>query len=136
MAKLQKFRDYHYEATVKVSDNTRTLALSAIGIVWLFKEEVGGSYVMPELLKIPILLVLVSMALDFLQYVYRAIVWHRIFRSKEALLAQKKITESEELYVSACVNFLGYCFFYSKVIALSFAYLGLLQFFIVTVKWA
>ena len=104
MAKLQKFRDYHYEATVKVSDNTRTLALSAIGIVWLFKEEVGGSYVMPELLKIPILLVLVSMALDFLQYVYRAIVWHRIFRSKEALLAQKKITESEELYVSACVK--------------------------------
>ncbi len=34
MPVLDKFRQYHYDATAKVSENTRTLALSAIAIVW------------------------------------------------------------------------------------------------------
>ncbi len=32
MPKLQTYRDYHLDATKKVSENTRTLALSAIGM--------------------------------------------------------------------------------------------------------
>lgn len=91
MPKLSKFREYHYESTAKVSENSRTLALSAIAIVWLFKTQNGDQYQVPDSLQIPLFLVVSAMALDFLQYVYRSIVWHIIFRRKESELAEGSI---------------------------------------------
>ncbi len=135
MAKLQKFRDYHYESTAKVSDNTRTLAISAIAIIWLFKVQVGTTYQVPNGLKIPLLLVFLAMALDFFQYVYRSIVWHYIFRAKEVELEKNKITEDSELYVSASINLVAYIFFYTKVVALTFAYIYLISYLFQGVKW-
>jgi hypothetical protein len=135
MPVLDKFRQYHYEATAKVSENTRTLALSAIAIVWLFKHDNDGTYEIPEKLLIPLMLVIMAMTLDFCQYVYRSIAWHIIFRMQEKRLAKKQITETSELYVNSWVNFLAYCFFYTKVVCLGFAYLCLIKYFICAVKW-
>ncbi|MDX2355215.1 hypothetical protein [Stutzerimonas xanthomarina] len=135
MPKLSKFREYHYESTAKVSDNTRTLALSAIAIVWLFKAQNDGQYQVPVELQLPLFLVVLAMALDFFQYVYRSIVWHIIFRSKESSLQAKEITEETELYVNAWVNFMAYLFFYSKIGVLSLAYALLLSYFLKMVSW-
>lgn len=135
MPKLSVFRQYHYDATVKVSENTRTLSLSAIGIVWLFKKEVSGSYQVPiELLK-PLLLVVIAMALDFLQYVYRSIIWHYIFRKEEGRLNKNEITEETELYANSSVNTAAYIFFYVKVVALVAAYYFLLTYFVRSIVW-
>lgn len=132
---LDKFRQYHYDATAKVSENTRTLALSAIAIVWLFKHDNGGAYEIPESLLSPLALVIFAMTLDFCQYVYRSIAWHVIFRREEKRLAEQQITESTELYVSPWVNFLAYCFFYAKVFSLAYAYWQLAKYFIRAVNW-
>lgn len=132
---LDKFRQYHYDATVKVSENTRTLALSAIGIVWLFKQQSGDVYVVPEKLLMPLVLVVSAMSLDFLQYVYRSIVWHIMFRIQEGRLNKNEITEEKELYVSSWINFPGYAFFYLKILFLIFAYWKLLEYFFRVVKW-
>lgn len=132
---LEKFRQYHYDATVKVSENTRTLALSAIAIVWLFRRENGSAYEMPESLLQPLMLVLVAMSLDFFQYVYRSIVWHILFRSQERKLEKEEITEQSELYISSWINFPGYLFFYTKILFLIFAYWKLLDYFLHIVKW-
>lgn len=132
---LDKFRQYHYDATVKVSENTRTLALSAIGIVWLFKQQTGGMYVVPERLLLPLVLVVSAMSLDFLQYMYRSIVWHIVFRRQEGKLEKGEITEQSELYVSSWINFAGYLFFYAKIVCLFLAYWKLLEYFFGAVKW-
>lgn len=132
---LEKFRQHHYDATVKVSENTRTLALSAIAIVWLFKRENGSTYEMPESLLRPLALVLIAMSLDFVQYVYRSIVWHFLFRAQERKLERKEISEQSELYINSWINFPGYLLFYAKVLCLIFAYWKLLDYFLSIVKW-
>ncbi len=136
MPNIDKFRQYHFDATTKVSENTRTLALSAIAIVWLFKTEKDGQYIVPEVLLIPLLLVVGGLALDFLQYIYRSVVWHVIFRRKEKELSKGKITEQTELYVSPWVNFFAYLFFYAKAILLVVAYWKLATYFYSVVKWS
>lgn len=135
LPKLERFRQFHYDATTKVSENTRTLALSAIAIVWLFKKQDSGLYVVPDALHWPLLLVISALALDFFQYIYRSVVWHYIFRSKEKALFDGKITEETELYVSPGWNALAYVFFYAKALLLIAAYLKLASFLYSTVKW-
>ena len=39
MPDLQEYREAHYHNTGKVSDNVRTLAISAIGIIWIFRTK-------------------------------------------------------------------------------------------------
>lgn len=134
MAKLQKFREYHYEATQKVSENTRTLALSAIAIVWLLKTEVHGQFTISTALAEPLFFVVIALTLDFAQYLYRSIVWHLIFRCQEKKLAKNLITEDSELYVSAWWNAIAYVFFYTKTLFVILAYWKLLHYFLTITK--
>ena len=136
MANLEKFRQYHYDATVKVSENTRTLAISALAIVWLFKKQDGDIYVIPEALLWPLLFVFIALTLDFFQYVYRSIVWHVIFREKEKELEKNEITEETILYVNSWANNWAYLFFYLKVLCLIVVYYGLLVYFVNNIQVA
>lgn len=135
MPVLQKFREYHYNATVKVSDNTRTLALSAIAIVWLFKNQTDGAYEVPNELLLPLTSVMVALALDFAQHVYVSISWHIRFRLDEKRLSRGEIDEKTELYAPDWINDVGYIFFYGKIGFLIFAYYQLLTYFNAIVKW-
>lgn len=135
MPKLSVFRQYHYDATVKVSENTRALSLSAIGIIWLSKKDIGGNYQVPMELITPLLLVVSAMALDFAQYVYRSVIWHYIFRKEEERLNKNEITEESELYVKTRVNTVAYIFFYTKVIVLTASYYLLLSYFVKSISW-
>ncbi len=131
MPNLQKFREYHFDATAKVSENTRTLALSAVAIVWVLKTEgPNGIYILPKELVPPLLLIFSALALDFIQYLYRSIAWHVIFRCKEMELDAGTINESTELYINPWVNNVAYGFFYSKAICILVAYIYLLKYFI------
>lgn len=130
MAKLQQFRDYHFSASQKVSDNTRTLALSAIALVWMLKSGDSSHYQIPEALAFPLLLVIGALALDFAQYLCGTVIWHYIFRREECKLHAGQITESDELYVSAFANFVQYSFFYTKAFLVVIAYWKLLQYFL------
>lgn len=135
MAKLREFRQYHINATGKVSENTRTLALSALALMWLFKKEVAGTYEVPHALLVPLLLVVLALALDFSQYVYRSIVFHHLFRREEMRLEKKEITEDDELHINTHVNTPAYALFYLKVICLVIAYIELLSHLSTTIRW-
>jgi|GEM_PF-946008 len=134
MPKLSEFRKYHYDATVKVSENTRTLALSAIGLVWLFKTVEKGQYQIPLELMYPLVLVFSALALDFAQYVYRSIIWHIKFRKEEKNLQDKAITEDTELYAHAYINAVSYLFFYLKIVLIIIAYIFILSYFLQKVQ--
>lgn len=125
MAILQRYREYHFNATEKVSQNTRSLALAAIAIVWLFKVQTGSQYLVPAGLKWPLYLSILALSFDFFQHFISSIVWHILFRRKEKELEEGKITEETELYVSEWYNVPPYFFYYVKVIILFFTYLML-----------
>lgn len=135
MPKLQTFRQYHYDATSKVSENTRTLALAAIALVWLFKKEVEGVYSVPESLLFPVILIFAALALDFFQYVYRSIIWHIEFVKQEKKVFAKEITEEDEIYAGGCINLIGYFFFYGKILFLLAAYYKLFEYLFHAIKW-
>jgi len=132
MPTLQKFRDYHFNATSKVSENTRTLALSAIAIVWLYKTtNSDGSFMIPKELVWPVLWVSLALAFDFLQYIYQSIVWFFIFRAREKDLANGTITESDDhLTVDPWVNNVAYLLFIAKVISLVATYYYIVKHFL------
>jgi len=132
MPKLQDYREAHYDHTSKVSDNVRALSISAIGIIWIFKVQVGDGYQIPEELYFPVLLVFVAMALDFAQYIYSSIAWHYFFRSKE----KDNVSEDEEIFAPPVINLLSYVFFYVKVLMICFAYYFIINFLISIVNWS
>lgn len=132
MSNLQNYREAHYTNTGKVSDNVRTLAISAIGIIWIFKsQDIHGAYQIPKELYYPILLVFCAMVLDFIQYIYGSIAWGIFFRKKES----DGIKECEELYAPPSINWPSYILFYSKVVIISFAYFFIIEFLMKTVHW-
>jgi hypothetical protein len=135
MGNLQKFREYHYDATVKVSENTRTLALAAIAIVWLFKIQSGEQYLVPMEMKWPLYLAILALAFDFFQHFIRSIIWHYLFRKEEKKMDERKITEKTELYVSHWFNDIVYFFYYTKVVFLTIAYIKFIVCFPKMVGW-
>ncbi|MFQ6333999.1 hypothetical protein [Methylophilus sp. 3sh_L] len=132
MPTLQTYRDYHSDATKKVSENTRTLALSAIAIVWLYKvTKPEGGFTLPEELITPLLLVFFALAADFSQYLYGSIAWHIIFRLEEVKLHKGLITEDSNLEgVEPWILYIPYILFYGKTVLVGFAYYYLLTYFL------
>jgi hypothetical protein len=132
MPKLQTYREAHYTNTGKVSDNVRTLSISAIGIVWIFKtQNASGGYVIPGQLYYPILLVFAAMSLDFIQYLYGSIAWYMFFRLKE----KAGIQEEVEILAPPAINCPSYIFFFGKVSTVGAAYFFIIKFLLSLVTW-
>jgi len=132
MPNLQEYRDAHYSNTGRVSENVRTLAISAIGVIWIFKTQSSdGTYEVPGALFHSVLFVFVAMLLDFMQYIYGSIAWGVFFRRKEI----EGVKEGDELYASPTINLPTYIFFYGKVIVICFAYFFIIKFLIESINW-
>lgn len=132
MPTLQTYRDFHFDATAKVSENTRTLALSAIAIVWMYKiTKPDGGFALPEELITPLLYVFWALAADFAQYLYGSIAWHLIFRLQEVKLHKGLIKEDSDLKgVEPWILYIPYILFYGKTVLVGFAYYYLLTYFL------
>jgi len=73
--KLAQWKESKDKYTTKLSDVNRYLGFAGIGIIWIFKTEVGGEYGISHDLLIPLILFVLSLGLDFGQYFYSAFVW-------------------------------------------------------------
>lgn len=123
MPKLQDYRDYHFEATVKVSEIARTLALAEIGIIWIFTNERNGSFEISNTLLLPIILIVCTLLFDFLQQVYKSIAFHIIYRKFEIKEGTNKKVEDKELYIDTKINTFSYMLFYIKILCLLSSYI-------------
>ena len=74
--KISELRDAYYDASGTVSDLVRKLAFAGIAVVWIFRvgDKTGGLKYFDAMLW-PLGLFVASLAADFLQYLYKAIVW-------------------------------------------------------------
>jgi hypothetical protein len=91
--KLQEYIDTFYTFSGKASDVNRQLAFAGIAIIWLFKKDTMAGLTIPHELVLPSLLIVVSLALDMVQYWLASITWRIFYRSKE----KKGVSASEEI---------------------------------------
>lgn len=121
--KVKDYKNDYHGFSGTLSENTRKLAFAGIAIVWIFKQEVNGSYTIPDALKFIMLMFVVSLSFDLLQYIWQTATWGIFHRHYE-----KKHGEDYELTASKYLNWPAITFFWAKVIALVFGYVCLVRF--------
>lgn len=117
---------WHNDATTKVSNIIRSLGLSEVGIIWIFHNDTDFLQVIPSgKLVIPLILVIIGLACDLLQYVWQSLITHILYRKYERKYPKRKDREEKELFYSPCNNCFSYFMFYSKILLVIISYLFL-----------
>lgn len=122
---LADVRAAYYERTAKASDIARQLGFAGIAIIWVFKTEVAGSLTIPNELRLAGVLLVISLALDFLQYVYASSAWgifHRFKENERDNQEARGIAFTDEFQAPDQINWPTLIFFWMKLGVLSVAY--------------
>lgn len=126
MATVYELTSWHTNATTKVSDIIRALALSEIGIIWIFHKEIKEcnsiSYSLPKELVCPIILVIIGLTLDLLQYCWQSVITHYFYRKYEKKYPKRKDREEKEIPYAPRNNYFSYFMFYAKILVVIFSY--------------
>lgn len=127
MSTLSDFRNGYYSATSKVSDNIRSLALSAVAIVWVFKiNTLDGSLIkIPHELYWALLFAFCALAVDLVQYVYTSLVLG-IFCYRKEKIGTK---DDDVITINEKMNWPTIIIFYLKVFVIIFSYANIFIFF-------
>jgi hypothetical protein len=133
--KIMKLDQWKYSKdkyTTKLSDVNRNLGFVGIGVIWIFKTEIENKYGIPNDLLKPLILFIMSLGLDFGQYLYSAIIWSLFFRFHES---QKRIYPNKKIYVNDDIkspkifpNISYFVFFFPKIIVNIIAYIFLFEY--------
>jgi hypothetical protein len=118
MAKLSSFREGYYHHSGKVSDNVRSLCLSAVAIIWVFKQDAVGATNLPTPLYWALLWVFVALALDFAQYLYASSAWGIFVRLKE----RQHVADEQEITAPWILNWPSIAFFHLKTLSAILVY--------------
>ncbi len=120
--KLKDARDLYYFYSGKTSDLIRQLGLAGIAVIWIFKFEAQGTPKIPQALALPLVLIVIGLAFDLLQYAIATSVWGIFQRRKEL----SGIGEDAEFKVPRQFNWPTIALFLAKVLAIVAAYVLLL----------
>jgi hypothetical protein len=121
--KVKDYKKEYQEFSGKLSDNTRKLAFAGIAVVWIFKQGKNGTFILPDLLKLAMLMFVITLSFDLLQYIYQTIIWGIFHRYYET-----KFGEDYELTASKYLNWPAIFFFWAKVIVLVIGYVFMIRF--------
>ena len=89
MNKLSDYKLVYEEASLKVSDLTRQMALAGIAIIWIFRQSDKPDLVICKQLLPPLILFVTTLSFDITQYVYKTIAWYVFYRKKEKKIKKK-----------------------------------------------
>ena len=116
------------EATASASNLSRHLAFAGIAVIWtLSHSDLKGCSL--QMLLRPLALFVIGLTLDYLQYIYKAILWPCL--NKHYFKKYKNNDEAVE--ISESVNFPVYFLFYVKIACVIWGY-GYLIYFIAS-QW-
>ncbi len=122
--KLEDVRKAYDYFSGKCSDLVRQLAFAGIALVWVFKTELSGHVVIPIQFRNAALLIAISLALDFLQYVIASLIWG----SYNRILEGKKIKPTGEFKAPRALNWPGIICFWGKIASILWAYALIIPF--------
>ena len=123
MKKLSEYLNDYYQFSGKASDINRQLGFAGVAIIWIFKND-STTHMFPSDLLLPLLLLLASLAADFLQYVLASMIW-RYFFNKEW---KKKPDANKEVAAPEIYNRVINAFWMIKIALLMLAYCFLFLF--------
>jgi hypothetical protein len=127
--KLRDARELYYFYSGKTSDLVRQLGLAGIAIIWIFKYDVQGIPKIPLELLVPLILIVLGLALDLLQYAVATSIWGIFQRRKEI----SGITDDAEFLAPKQFNWPAIFFFILKAVAIIAAYAYLLRYLACTI---
>lgn len=125
---LQKMWDSFDTYTGKTSDIARQLSFAGIAIIWIFKTGDSFTQETSERFLWPLLWFVITLALDFLQYVAGSLTWYFYARAREK--EQRKtggINLDQEYDPPDCLLWPIYILFWSKNVVISMGYFSLLK---------
>lgn len=131
MANLQTFRESYYHNSGKVSDNVRSLCLSAVAVIWVFKQEANSVTTLPGALYWALLWVIAALAADFLQYLYASTAWG--FYSRR--LEKQKVKDTQEILAPRAINWPTNVLFYLKIFFALLVYVQILKYLFAAIKY-
>ena len=120
--------DYeHY--TGKASEISRGLAFAGIALIWIFKTtSEDGNIDIPNLLVAPLIWLVITLALDLLQYIGGGLIWLIYYRFKERQINKGVISADDDIKAPKILPFIIHFFYWSKLISIVIAYILLLRF--------
>ena len=120
--KISELRDGYYDAAQKVSERVRQLSLAGIGVIWILRVgEHAGRVAFSKVLLWPLGIFVAGLGLDFVQYIYKSIVWG----SLNTYYWRKYGDNDKNVVISGKWNWATLFFFWSKaaLTAIGFAIL-------------
>ncbi|MCC2956607.1 hypothetical protein LK542_13385 [Massilia sp. IC2-477] len=121
---LKDALENYYTFSGKTSEIVRQLGLAGIAVVWLFKQDNKTFTQIPADLKLPLLLIVVGLACDLLQYAVSTLIWGSYHRYKEA----GGINPKHSFQAPLSINIPGITFFVLKILFIGSAYFYLLKY--------
>lgn len=121
---LSDARETYYFYSGKLSDINRNICFAGIAVVWIFVTKVSTSEIKLEKeFLVPLILFVISLALDLLQYLTSTITWSMFHRIKE----KSDIQEDSDFKAPRWFNWPPLIMFYLKVFATISGYAVLLK---------
>jgi hypothetical protein len=119
---LKDCRDAYQELSGKASDLARTLSLSGIAIIWVFKNDTPNGPIVPQELFRPGFLVVLALAFDLFQYLSGAVAWGAFGRIQEL----RGVSPNQNFKAPRWINWPTNLAFYAKFFSVAGAYWYLL----------
>lgn len=88
--KLEEARRAYYDFSKSLSDINRALGFAGIAVIWLFKQQDQSRLLIPRGLHVATVMIVASLGLDVLQYVWSTAAWGTLARLHEIWRAKRK----------------------------------------------
>lgn len=112
MKTLADVDDTKKAATGKASDVARQLAFAGLAVVWVLREA-SGNPIGPQLV-LPLLLLVICLLLDLLQYVWCSFAWTIYYNYQ----FEKHRSDEAKVDIPGAINWISYACFWLKLFAL------------------
>jgi hypothetical protein len=115
---LEEARQCYYETSGKASDITRQLAFAGIAVIWIFKNGPDDAPTIPNDLILAAAIFVLALALDFMHYVVKALLWGAYHRHKEKSLRKEGIPLDSDFEFPRYINWPTVVLFWTKIVTL------------------
>ena len=126
---LKEIREDYVRYSANVSELSRNLSYAGIGVVWIFKQSASENAIettfmnsIPVELRWPLILFIVVLILDLLQYVIQTAIWYPYYTKYKELHKDKK-EDDVNLQEPESYNIIPWCFWIFKLIIVIIAYI-------------
>jgi hypothetical protein len=128
--KLSQAREAYYAHSGSASSNSRQIAFAGIAVIWLFNSPSElRPIALPEELIFVALLLVISLALDLMQYVFASLIWGAFSRIVEYRIRRQlseDLSYDPDVPANPLLNWPGLACFWAKLAVLitAYAFLG------------